>query len=247
MSYILDALKKAEAQRKLGTVPSIHSDASGRVPIIAGPHAGISRLWAVPAAVLLVAGVLAWFAPWQAALPPPVKILPQEQPAPPQVAAVQAAAAVVKPSVETRPANDMSAEKPVEKPVDKPAPLPAAAPAERSAKTEPLPSKPIREIKADKPPTPIAAAPASPPKKEPPMLHELPENIQREMPALTIGGYLYAANPSARSIVINNKFLREGDEAAPGIILETLLPKEAVLSYRGYRYRLSYSQNTPGR
>lgn len=233
MSYILDALKKAEAQRKLGAVPSIHAQAPGSLPMT-GPRAPISRLWTGLLAVLLVGGALVWFAPWQAALAPPVKVLVQAPPVP-QTAAIQAAAPIVQAPVEARPISE------------KPAPSVPAITTGPSAKAEASPPKPLKESKAEKlPPAPVSA-PAAQPSKELPMLHELPENIQREIPALTIGGYLYAANPSARSIVINNKFLREGDEVASDLILEKLLPKEAIFSYRGYRYRLSYSQNAPGR
>ena len=233
MSYILDALKKAEAQRKLGAVPSIHAQASGSLPVT-GARANIGRLWMVPLAVLLIGGALAWFAPWQATLAPPVKVLSQAQPVP-QTVAVQTAAPLVKAPLEAHPITE------------RPAPLASAVTTASSVKAgSPLP-KPLKESKADKLQPAVAAAPAAPPSKELPMLRELPENIQREIPALTIGGYLYAANPSARSVVINNKFLREGDEAAPDLILEKLLPKEAIFSYRGYRYRLSYSQNSPRR
>ncbi|MDB5764669.1 MAG: hypothetical protein JWQ21_3664, partial [Herminiimonas sp.] len=79
-----------------------------------------------------------------------------------------------------------------------------------------------------------------PPESRVAMLRELPENIQREIPALTISGYIYAGNPADRSVLINNKLLREGDQVAPGLTLEKMMPKEAILNYRGYRYRVSY-------
>lgn len=71
-------------------------------------------------------------------------------------------------------------------------------------------------------------------------LRELPENIQREIPALTISGYIYSNIPSERSVLINKKLLHEGDEIASGLTLEKMMPKEAVLNYKGYRYRMSY-------
>jgi general secretion pathway protein B len=87
-----------------------------------------------------------------------------------------------------------------------------------------------------------APAPASdsPPEARVATLRELPENIQREIPALTIGGYIYSNNQSERSVLINKRLLHEGDEVAPGLVLEKMLPKEAVLSYKGHRYRISY-------
>src|SRR5512137_959319 len=55
MSYILDALKKADRERSLAKVPTL---TTVHIPVyLTGPRA---FLWIVPA-VLLVGGVLAWF------------------------------------------------------------------------------------------------------------------------------------------------------------------------------------------
>jgi general secretion pathway protein B len=32
----------------------------------------------------------------------------------------------------------------------------------------------------------------------------------------------------------------EGEEVAPGLVLEKLQPKGAVMNYKGYRYRVAY-------
>jgi general secretion pathway protein B len=84
-----------------------------------------------------------------------------------------------------------------------------------------------------------AKAPAAP---EQPLagLRDLPEHIQKEMPAMLINGYIYANRPSDRSMIINNKLMHEGEQVAPGLTLEKMLPREAVMNYRGYRYRVSY-------
>jgi general secretion pathway protein B len=69
---------------------------------------------------------------------------------------------------------------------------------------------------------------------------ELPEQIQRELPKLAIGGYIYSDNPRERQLLVNQRLLHEGEEAAPGVMLEKMLPKAAVFTYKGYRYRLAY-------
>ena len=71
-------------------------------------------------------------------------------------------------------------------------------------------------------------------------VRELPENIQRELPSLAITGYIYSSNPAERSMLINRALRHEGEEVAPGVTLEKMMPKSAVLSYRGYRYRITY-------
>ena len=71
-------------------------------------------------------------------------------------------------------------------------------------------------------------------------VQDLPAAIQRELPPVTITGYLYARNPADRSAVINKKLLHEGESIAPDLVLDKLTPKGAVLNYKGYRYRISY-------
>ncbi|UGQ49182.1 general secretion pathway protein GspB [Massilia endophytica] len=56
---------------------------------------------------------------------------------------------------------------------------------------------------------------------------------------MQLGGYLYSKNPADRLLLIDKALRREGEEVAPGLVLEKLLPKAAVFSFRGYRYRVS--------
>lgn len=218
MSYILDALKKAEAERKLGAVPGLHAPAtyaagrghrSRRMPWLA---AGLALLVAVLAA-------LAWFRPWHApqALPPEPPLPPLPAPMAPALKPVPALAPVV-PLVQPPPAKPKAV-----------------------ARIAPSPAKP-RSIASAPPPAapPQAAQDAGRQDNEPLTLRELPEQIQREIPALKIGGYIYSSNPAERSLLINNKLLREGDEVAPGLMLEKMLRGSVVLNYKGYRYRIAY-------
>ena len=68
----------------------------------------------------------------------------------------------------------------------------------------------------------------------------MPEPIQREIPAISLGGYIYSKNPADRLLLIDKVLRHEGEELAPGLVLEKLLPKAAVFNYRGYRYRVAY-------
>jgi general secretion pathway protein B len=82
---------------------------------------------------------------------------------------------------------------------------------------------------------------ATPPSSEPvPMLRELPEQIQSEIPQFRIGGYIYSHNRADRTILINTQLLREGDQVAPNLTLEKMLPNGAIFNYKGYRYRTTY-------
>ena len=86
------------------------------------------------------------------------------------------------------------------------------------------------------------AAPAAVAKVEEPVvnLRELPEPIQRAIPQVAVGGYIYSKNPADRLLLVDKILRREGEEVAPGLLLEKLNPKEAVFSYKGYRYRVPY-------
>lgn len=69
-------------------------------------------------------------------------------------------------------------------------------------------------------------------------LRELPEPIQRAIPQITLGGYMYSKNPADRLLLIDKVLRKEGEEVAPGLILDKLQPKQAIFSFRGYRYRV---------
>jgi general secretion pathway protein B len=117
----------------------------------------------------------------------------------------------------------------------------AGAPAERGAGTA--------AVTTARAPS-SAAAPATPavqqPEAEPAVyasvrgLQALPEVIQREVPKVVFGGYIYSQNPADRLLLVDKTLRSEGEEVAPGLVLERLLPKAAVMNYRGYRYRVPY-------
>jgi general secretion pathway protein B len=91
---------------------------------------------------------------------------------------------------------------------------------------------------------PVVAPPAPPlverAANNPGSLAELPESIQREVPRVTFGGYIYSPNPADRLLLVDKTLRHEGEEVAPGLVLEKLLPKAAVMNYKGYRYRVAY-------
>jgi general secretion pathway protein B len=69
---------------------------------------------------------------------------------------------------------------------------------------------------------------------------ELPEAIRREMPKLSVGGASYSNDAGSRMLIINGQIFHEGDRIAPGLELEKIRLRSALLSYKGYRYELTY-------
>ena len=226
MSYILDALRKADAQRERDPARGIHA-----LGVTAWPAGRLarpaSRLWLWGLALLAVAALLAAAAWWLArpAAPPaavPMAASPSDALAP---------AALPGPAVRAPvPANEVL---PAAPPAPPPAPAPVPIPSSLTAGS--------REPQA--PASPLATTPAIPAAAAPDRLlsiTDLPADIQRELPKLTITGGVYSSNAAQRLLIVNGQVLNEGAEAAPGVQLAQIRPKTAVLVYRGYRYGVAY-------
>jgi general secretion pathway protein B len=69
---------------------------------------------------------------------------------------------------------------------------------------------------------------------------ELPEAIRREMPKLSVGGASYSNDAASRMLIINGQVFHEGDKIAPGLELERIRLRSAILAFKGYRYELTY-------
>lgn len=212
MSYILEALKKSQAERQLGELPSIHAP---QVQLQPAPDTSGKRqlpLWIATGAACAAAAAWWWW--------PVTVVAPAPAPAP-----VAAAPAPV----------------PVPAPVIVPAPLPASV----VVKTAPPAPAPAPVIKAVAPapapvPVPVPVQPSAPSEEITPGLRDLPEPIQRQIPPVALGGYMYSKDPADRLLLIDKVLRHEGEEVAPGLVLEKLQPKAAIFSFKGYRYRVPY-------
>ena len=220
MSYILDALRKADAQRERDPARGIHAQ-----PVtlsVPADHSGSgSRLWLVGIALVVAAALLAgamWGSGWFARPAAPALAAAT---APPLASVAKAAPAVTPPASPPSPATEVL---PAAPPAPPPSALPPAREAPRAAATV-----------TAYPPGPAASA-----GERLPSLAELPADVQRDLPKLAITGGVYSPTPTQRLLIVNGQVLNEGAEAAPGVLLEQIRPKTAVLSFRGYRYGVPY-------
>ena len=71
-------------------------------------------------------------------------------------------------------------------------------------------------------------------------LADLPPAIQREIPPLAISGSMYSSNAADRMVLLDKRMLHEGDEIAPGLTLDRVLPKGAILRYKGHVFQITY-------
>lgn len=217
MSYILDALRRAEAERERerGAVPGVHAQ-----PAVVPDTPDRSRLrlpawWGVAAGGLLGGAVVAalWFGGRASVAPPPVAT-------PTPVAVTPAPAAPATPAAPVPPSPPPLAVVSAPVVLPSPAPVPAAPPAT--------------------PPAVPALQVAAPLESKPQPWGELSAEQRREWPALSIGGSIYSDNASSRFVMINGQVVREGEAAAPGVTLERIGPKSAVLRWKDRRVELPF-------
>lgn len=223
MSYILDALRRADAERERGAVPDLNAQplALTIVDDEPPPRAGVPWVWLGAGALLALAGVAVWQFSGSA---PPIVAQPAPAPMPMQmpVPAPAPAPAVVTP----------------------PSPPPVAAVA--APAPEPAASLPAVLPSAPTPARATAAKPAPPPKAAPapepplPKYASLPEDLKSQIPALVVGGSVYSPRPASRMVILNGQVFHEGDTLAAGLTLEQIRPKAAVLSLRGQRFELPF-------
>lgn len=84
----------------------------------------------------------------------------------------------------------------------------------------------------------VASGPTQPPR--PLAWRALPDEVRRQLPPLKVGGSMYSAQPSSRLLVIDGQAVREGDRLAPDLVLEHIGPNAAVLRLREQRFEITY-------
>jgi len=69
-------------------------------------------------------------------------------------------------------------------------------------------------------------------------LNELPQVIVEKLPDFNITMSVYSDNPSERMVRINGETLREGEFLKDGLKLEEITPDAVILSYMKYRFQV---------
>ncbi len=69
-------------------------------------------------------------------------------------------------------------------------------------------------------------------------LDELPLQIKQQLPNLKITISLYSDDPTTRMAQINNIMLREGQYLVEGLKLEKINPRDLIFNYKDYRFRI---------
>lgn len=238
MSYILDALQRADAERSRGNVPTLNARPLASPPaspsLTTAQRAGLAIAGMV---VVLLVAAWAWWIWGPAGTQAGVVVS-----AP---AVTQPAAPTVAPTVPAQPA-PVPAAVAVASPAARlpavPATVPAAVPAiqpkipvaEKAAVAQPAQAKPSATGTAPK-----VEAPA-PTQALAPLLSELPEATRREIPPLAISGAVYSENPAQRLLLVNGQVLNQGSEVAPDLKVVEIRSNVTEFSFRGTRFRLAH-------
>ena len=67
---------------------------------------------------------------------------------------------------------------------------------------------------------------------------ELPDNVKSEIPSLTFSFHVFSDNPERRTIIINNKRMREGDRVSDALVLREITPDGVIMSWNGRYFHL---------
>lgn len=239
MSYILDALRKSETERRQGKIP----DLGQQVQLIHKPRKKSipAAVWIAAALVLNAAVLLVIF--WPSLVQQPVAREPAATPAgessapaaksavsesvveEPAVESSEPSAGRSEPAAESKP----SAASTPESGTNEAAIVETGEPEPRLRPTIIVPNRSLAE--------PGVSEPELLPQQRVPHLIELPVPFQKGIPDLIFNSHIYASEPSARRVMINNQYMRVGDSFS-GIRVERITEDGVELSKDGRRFRV---------
>ncbi|HSB95998.1 MAG TPA: general secretion pathway protein GspB [Spongiibacteraceae bacterium] len=211
MSLILDALKKSEQERRRDKGPDLQTIHQPPLP------RAQRRSYAALLGFLLIAAntaiVVYWWqqraAPAVAAVPPFSSTTGAALPAP--AAAVRESAAATTPQP-AEPSVNASTRPPVATVIPE---YTSITPNSSAATVPSVSSSRIEEV------------------------DELPEDVRNNLPAMTFSFHVYSTNPQQRTIIINNRRMREGDEISAGLVLQEITEDGVILQYAQHRVHIS--------
>lgn len=226
MSYILDALRKSETERRQGQVP----DLGQQVQLIHRPRKrrGLSAAAWVALALLVNAVVIA------------VLFWPEQDPTTartgvdietPVAAPARLDTTPSGPDETTEALDQTSPEMPVLQTGEMEEADPQVVPTPEVSE-KPTIIVPSASIGDDNPvlPEPETSGRV-------PHLVELPLSFQKSIPDLTFNSHLYSSDPSSSRVMINDNYLRAGDQFS-GLRIERITEDGVVLSKQGQSFRV---------
>lgn len=221
MSYILEALKKADQERARGSIPDLAADHAA--PESAAPGRS-PWLWLV--AGLVVVNLL-WLAVYLRNQANPSDA--QEVRVEPMPAPVQPPSPAMTSTPETVIAGPASAQAVPERAVPEPRILLAPPPA--------VPSTDVRRPQAGSDVAAVSEAASGREVYAITPWQQASSGVQRLASGLSLDVHVYSEQPAQRFVLINMTKYREGDELREGAVLEQITAQGVVMSYQGEQFR----------
>jgi general secretion pathway protein B len=107
----------------------------------------------------------------------------------------------------------------------------------------PVPAKPVVTERTTVAPKPGREKVAAGPTDRVYSLSELPSAVRSTLPEFKVSGHAYSPDRQTRVARVNDKIVQEGQELAPGLRVEEIIPDGIVFSYQGYRFRVGIDGN----
>ncbi len=239
MSYILDALKKSEQERKQGEVPGLNSfQENPPAPRSTRRHL-IYLLIGFLLLIILAIGL--WLFLRQPPMPTPavttkevltdttaMPLLEQPQPLEPE-------------------ATQIAKEAPPDKPLQPAIIAKPETPPPALEDFTPEPETSLSSVETGAPTTDsgdndqfLDDDRESPAPVKPKLIPfaNLPADIRSALPELVIAAHYYSSKPASRMASINGRIMRQGQSVTEDLILEEIIPEGVILSYLDYRFSL---------
>ncbi len=251
MSYILDALRKSDQLRRRNAAPTL---LLGQVTA-AAPKQPALLAYGLLAFVLLGAGIaIGWLRPWQPDTVVPAPMTGTAKPPEPG----KSPRSTLQPDTAPLPVPELHSQNSAPATQALPVPAPAQLPTPAAAPVHARATAAVRggTTGDERPSAPAAgvSTKAAAPVQEPALstkrsaaavapapsvmsMAELPLAIQQELPPMSVSVHAYSGRPADRLVGINNRLLHEGENVAPGLMLEQITPDGMILSYKGYTFR----------
>lgn len=226
MSYILEALKKADQEREIGAVPGLATPHETERP------GNRSRRWLWIIAVLLgvnVVLVVLLLVKRDIEVPDPIQATPEPQQAVTDEPRVQTDLQTRNGRTSQAP-DPGSTELPQKKQTYSTGELVMSAKPVRSPNSGPL--SPPEDAVAPRSET----ATTAPPTPQLPSWYELPHEFRMKLSLPRPDLHAWSEDPQNRFILVNLKKYREGETLESGLMLEEILPEGMIMSYMGERF-----------
>jgi len=232
MSYILDALKKSDRERRQGKPPGLNSihDPLSASPKNSSASQRIKYILTATGLILLISiPAMTWFSTKDFTDSATPVVIEETRAITTTTTTEPEKNTVSTPTIASTPATTESLRD--NNRISPPPPSPITT---RSKKLTLLPdqTKPAQEKK-----TAVSLPDQKPP--EIPDIKSLPLSIQTAIPDLNFAGHTYSDNPDKRMIIINDSILREGDKLNNTIRLVEITWTGVILDYNGEQFSVN--------